>query len=185
MSRRSDFCVGFQIFGEFVNPWFKPELRTNSQSKPVRHRSRSRSGTGIRSQTDVITQTGGPRVRDAWSKSSSTFCITIHVYSLAVQHSVLLHTATPRQKPPQRTGNMNECDCTSYSTWHGVFRPYTGWFWKRGQCSGTWQYRSLTQTVHINKCLIMNGYRHTAVRICTHKSFKIKTILQQTFTGCS
>jgi hypothetical protein len=38
------------------------------------------------------------------------------VYSLAVQHSVLLHTATPRQKPPLLTGNMNECDCTSYST---------------------------------------------------------------------
>jgi len=67
----------------------------------------------------------------------STFWIPTHVYSLAAQHSVWLHTATPRHKPPLLTGKVNERDCISYSTWHGRFRPYTGWFWRKGQCSGT------------------------------------------------
>lgn len=40
---------------------------------------------------------------------------------------------------------------------------------RTGQCPGRWQCRSLWEKqVHMNACLILSGYRDTAVWICTY-----------------
>jgi len=73
----------------------------------------------------------------------------------------------------------------AFLVWAGKNVPlciwYTGWIRKKSQYLREWQHRPLKEEVHLNICLILNGYRDRVVWVCRPNFFRGLSIKSKVF----